>query len=100
MEAEGDYRKSPYIVTGERWFSTSSYGVVNKIAGWHRGLGFTGASSHSGRRTAITSWARRISTNGHSLRDDQILAGHSALSTTQRHIEADAGAMRRVIDQL
>jgi hypothetical protein len=60
-------------------------------------LGFTGASSPSGRRTAITNWARRISTNGGSLRDVQILAGHSALSTTQRYIEADAGAMRRIV---
>jgi hypothetical protein len=57
-----------------------------------------GTSSHSGRRTAITNWARRISTVGGSLRDVQILAEHSALSTTQRYIESDTGAMRRVIE--
>ena len=71
---------------------------LHKFAGWYRASGFTGASSHSGRRTAITNWARRISTVGGSLRDVQILARHSALSTTQRYIEADAGAMRRVVD--
>ena len=97
-EAASDYRKSPYVVTSERGVSTSSYAIVNKFAGWYRALGFTGASSHSGRRTAITNWARRISTVGGSLRDVQILAGHSALSTTQRYIEADAGAMRRVVE--
>ena len=97
-EADGDFRKSPYVVTSERGISTSSYAIVNKFAGWYRALGFTGASSHSGRRTAITNWARRISTVGGSLRDVQILAGHSALSTTQRYIEADAGAMRRLVD--
>jgi integrase/recombinase XerD len=97
-EAEGDYRKSFCVVTSERGVNTSSYTIVNKFAGWHRALGFTGASSHSGRRTVITNWARRISTVGGSLRDVQILAGHSALSTTQRYIEADAGAMRRVME--
>ncbi len=97
-EAEGDYRKSPYVITSERGLSTSSYAIVNKFAGWYRALGFRGASSHSGRRTAITNWARKISTVGGSLRDIQILAGHSALSTTQRYIEADVGAMRKVVD--
>lgn len=97
-EADANYHKSPYVITSERGLSTSSYAIVNKFAGWYRALGFTGASSHSGRRTAITNWARRISTVGGSLRDVQILAGHSALSTTQRYIEADAGAMRRVVE--
>jgi integrase len=97
-EAESDYCKSPYVVTSERGLCTSSYVIVNKFAGWYRASGFNGASSHSGRRTAITNWARRISTVGGSLRDVQILAGHSALSTTQRYIEADAGAMRRIVN--
>jgi integrase/recombinase XerD len=97
-EAASDYRKSPYVITTEREFSTSSFAIVNKFAGWYRALGFIGASSHSGRRTAITNWARKISTVGGSLRDVQILAGHSALSTTQQYIEVDAGAMRRVVE--
>jgi hypothetical protein len=33
-----------------------------------------------------------------SLRDVQILAGHAALSTTQRYIEADVEAQRKVVD--
>jgi integrase/recombinase XerD len=42
--------------------------------------------------TFITNAARTISSVGGSLRDVQMLAGHRALSTTQRYIEADAEA--------
>lgn len=90
--------QSPFVITTERANRTSSYAVVNLFAGWYRALGFTGASSHSGRRTFITNAARRISTVGGSLRDVEVLAGHSALTTTQRYIEIDGGAQRRVVD--
>lgn len=93
-------RPSPYVIATERAAQTSSYAIVNKFSCWYRALGYQGASSHSGRRTAITNWARRISNVGGSLRDVQLLAGHSALGTTQRYIEADAQAMRRVVDLL
>ena len=92
------FRPSPYVIATERATQTSPAAIANLFAGWYRSLGFTGASSHSGRRTAITFWARRISNVGGSLRDVQLLAGHSALTTTQRYIEADADAMRRVVD--
>jgi hypothetical protein len=49
-------------------------------------------------RTFITNAARTISNVGGSLKDVQILAGHRALSTTQRCIEADVEAQRRVVD--
>jgi integrase len=86
------------VITTERGEKTSSYAVVNMFAGWYRALGFNGASSHSGRRTFITNAARRISTVGGSLRDVQLLAGHSALGTTQRYIEADGMAQRRIVE--
>jgi len=100
LKAEADKvtRASPFVITSERASSTSSYAIVNKFAAWYRALGFSGASSHSGRRTAITQWARKISTVGGSLRDVQMLAGHSALSTTQRYIESDGLAQRRVVE--
>ena len=98
LEARLTGRRSPYVITSERSPQTSSYAIVNKFAGWYRELGFTGASSHSGRRTFITNAARRISTVGGSLRDVQILAGHSALSTTQRYIDSDGEAQRRIVE--
>ena len=97
-EADKAARPSPFVITSERANKTSSYAIVNKFGSWYRMLGFNGASSHSGRRTAITNWARKISSVGGSLRDVQMLAGHSALSTTQRYIESDGLAQRRVVE--
>jgi integrase len=89
---------SPYAITTERSQHTSASAIVNLFAAWYSAAGLQGCSSHSGRRTFITNAARTISTVGGSLRDVQMLAGHSALSTTQRYIEADAEAQKRVVD--
>ena len=89
---------SPYVITTERARRTSAAAIVNLFAQWYRLTGLKGCSSHSGRRTFITNAARTISTVGGSLRDVQMLAGHRALSTTQRYIEADVEAQKRVVD--
>ena len=86
------------VVTTERGASTSAQSMVNMFAGWYRDLGFVGCSSHSGRRSFITNAARKISTVGGSVRDVQLMAGHSNLNTTQRYIEVDAECQRRVVD--
>lgn len=89
---------SPFVITTERSDRTSPGVIVNLFASWYRAAGMLGCSSHSGRRTFITNAARTISTVGGSLRDVQMLAGHRALSTTQRYIEADVEAQRKVVD--
>ena len=85
------------IIYSER---ADGYGA-NAIAVWFhekfRELGIEGASSHSGRRTFITGTARKIVEAGGSLRDVQELAGHASLATTQRYIEGDSAAKRKVI---
>jgi integrase/recombinase XerD len=91
-------RPSPFVITTERARVTSPQAIVNIFEKWFRAMGYVGCSSHSGRRTFITNAARRISTVGGSLRDVQALAGHSALSTTQRYIDTDAAAQRRIVD--
>jgi integrase/recombinase XerD len=86
------------VIRTERAPATSAQSVVNMFAGWYRDLGFVGCSSHSGRRSFITNAARKISTVGGSVRDVQLMAGHSNLNTTQRYIEVDAECQRRVVD--
>ena len=60
-------------------------------------LKMDGCSSHSGRRTFITRAARRVSQVGGSLRDVQELAGHTSLAMTQRSIEGDTEAKRKLV---
>lgn len=90
--------RTDYVVTTERSRSTSAQSMVNCFANWYSDLGFVGCSSHSGRRTFITNAARKISTVGGSVRDVQLMAGHSNLNTTQRYIEVDAECQRRVVE--
>jgi integrase/recombinase XerC len=60
-------------------------------------LRLTGCSSHSGRRTFITRVARKVSEAGGSLRDVQQLAGHASLAMTQRYLEGNTDAKRKLI---
>ena len=65
---------------------------------WYGDIGLLGCSSHSGRRTFITNAARKIGTVGGSLRDVQMLAGHSSLAVTQRYIDGDSEARKKIVD--
>ncbi len=78
--------------------NVSAQTVVDFFADLYGKLEFEGASSHSGRRTFITNAAKKITTVGGSLRDVQFLAGHTSLQTTQRYIESDGQAMRKIVD--
>jgi integrase/recombinase XerD len=89
---------SPFLIESERSKGMSPQALVNLFWRWYRHVGFDGCSSHSGRRTFITNAARKISTVGGSLRDVQVLAGHSNLRTTQGYIEANAEAQVRIVD--
>lgn len=99
--AKQDSRFGPetaYVITTERSDRTSAQAVVNMFKRWYDDLGLLGCSSHSGRRTFITNAARKITTVGGSLRDVQELAGHSSLAVTQRYIDADSEARRKIVD--
>jgi integrase/recombinase XerD len=85
------------IVRSERGKSTSAQVIVNMFQSWYKKLGYADCSSHSGRRTFITNAARKISTVGGSIRDVQMLARHSSLQMTQRYIDADVEAQKKVV---
>ena len=87
-----------YVVSTERAGKTSAQAIVNMFSAWYVETGLIGCSSHSGRRTFITNAARQITTVGGSLRDVQMLAGHSSLAVTQRYIEGDSEARRKIVD--
>jgi integrase/recombinase XerD len=91
---------SSFIVRTERSPFTSSQSVVNMFQSWYRKLGLLGCSSHSGRRTFITETSKKISLVGGSLRDIQMMVGHSSLQTTQRYIESDSESQMKVINLL
>ena len=60
-------------------------------------LKMDGCSSHSGRRPFITRATCKVSQVGGSLRDVQELAGHTSLAMTQRYIEGDTDAKRKLV---
>jgi site-specific recombinase XerD len=91
---------STFLIASERSTGMSAQAVVNLFWRWYRNVGFGGCSSHSGRRTFITNTARKISTVGGSLRDVQMLAGHSNLRTTQRYIEPNPEAQVQVVEMI
>ena len=74
--------------------------VVNWFSALFDELGYDGCSSHSGRRSFITAAARMVHKSGGSLRDVQQLAGHRSIDMTQRYIEGDTDAKRRLVNLL
>ena len=94
--AEGQPVDGP-VVRSIRGGHMTPRSIVNWFAAIYDELGLIGCSSHSGRRTFITTAARLVAKTGGSLRDVQELAGHSALTTTERYIEGDRDAQRKLV---
>ena len=85
------------IIASERGGRMRAGSIVLWFARAFRAIGLDGCSSHSGRRTFITRAARLVYKAGGSLRDVQLLAGHRSITTTQRYIEGDTDAQRKLV---
>jgi integrase/recombinase XerD len=91
-------RRGEYVVVSERGDRMTANSVVHWFQRLYESLGFDGCSSHSGRRTFVTNAAKKATLVGGSLRDVQELAGHASLQTTQRYIQGDTEAKRKLVN--
>ena len=91
---------SEYVVTSERGGAMTPASVVVWFNRAFRQIGLKGCSSHSGRRTFVTRAARVVHKAGGSLRDVQLLAGHRSIQTTQRYIDGDSDAQRKLVSMI
>jgi integrase len=87
----------PMGASSERGGPMTPQSIVVWFANAYRLIGLDGCSSHSGRRTFITRAARLVHKAGGSLRDVQVLAGHRSIQTTQRYIDGDTDAQRKLV---
>ena len=85
------------VIRSQRGRPMSPVSIVNWFAKAYQAIGLQGCSSHSGRRTFITRAARLVHNAGASLRDVQLLAGHRSIQTTQRYIDGDTDAQRKLV---
>lgn len=85
------------VILSERGGPMTPISIVNWFKIAYESVGLAGCTSHSGRRTFITRAARLVHRAGGSLRDVQVLAGHRSIQTTQRYIDGDSDAQRRLV---
>ena len=92
--------QSEYVAMSGRGGPIKPLSIVVWFNRAFRNIGLKGCSSHSGRRTFVTRAARLVHKVGGSLRDVQLLAGHRSIQTTQRYIDGDTDAQRKLISMI
>ncbi len=93
-------KASDYVIRSERGGPMTPLSIVVWFNRAFKNIGLIGCSSHSGRRTFVTRAARAAHAAGGSLRDVQLLAGHRSIQTTQRYIDGDTDAQRKLVGMI
>jgi integrase len=88
---------SELVIASQRGGPMTPLSIVVWFNRAFKTIGLNGCSSHSGRRTFVTRAARLVHKAGGSLRDVQLLAGHRSIQTTQRYIDGDTDAQRKLV---
>jgi integrase len=88
---------SDYVISSQRGGAMTPLTIVVWFNRAFKNIGLKGCSSHSVRRTFVTRAARLVHKAGGSLRDVQLLAGHRSIQTTQRYIDGDTDAQRKLV---
>jgi integrase len=91
---------SEHVIASQRGGPMTPLSIVVWFNRAFRNIGLKGCSSHSGRRTFVTRAARIVHKAGGSLRDVQLLAGHRSIQTTQRYIDGDSDAQRKLVSMI
>ena len=89
-----------HVIASQRGGPMTSLSIVVWFNRAFENIGLKGCSSHSGRRTFVTRAARLVHRAGGSLRDVQLLAGHRSIQTTQRYIDGDTDAQRKLVGMI
>lgn len=82
------------LITTQKREGFSANTLAQTLNTLYRRAGLDGASSHSGRRTFITTLANK----GVGVRVLAALAGHRSISTTQRYIDVNDGQKRAAVE--
>jgi integrase/recombinase XerD len=93
----GSIRGVGSVIRSARGGAMRPNSIVNWFVSMFAALDLPGCSSHSGRRTFITTAARNAHRAGCSLRDVQLLAGHRSIETTQRYIDGNSSGQRKLV---
>lgn len=89
-------QQTDYLLISQKAGKFSSQTIQNLFRDLYAEAGIADASSHSGRRTFITTLSER----GVSVRVIQALARHSSLATTQKYIDVSVDKLRSAVENV
>jgi integrase/recombinase XerD len=92
--SEETLEMTDFLIISQKKSGFSSQTIQNLFRELYEAAAISNASSHSGRRTFITT----LSEKNVSVRVIQALARHSSLATTQRYIDVSADKLRSAVE--